>query len=174
MSFIFTGLERIEGFALPDGWEIITEYFYCKNFQLKNDLLEFNCDGYIGRAQGNVRRSRLFKDKQLVCIAIEENPHYLPPEEIKRLNDEEEYIGIEFERTMKFPNGYVSKIEYWNSILEQEPNKGIYHSKYRRISLFDENNEVIIDIIQDNPNFGKKPYDNEKMERYKNNPHILI
>ena len=168
MALLFTGLERIEGFQFPDNWEIITHYFYCKNFYLKNDLVEFLCDVHKSRAEGNVRRSKLLKDKKIVSIAIEENPHYLSPDELKRLWDEEKYIGEEFERTMKFPNGYVAKIEYWNSILEQEPNLGIYRSKYRRMILFDENNEIIVDTIQKNPDFGKTPYNKTGLENYLN------
>lgn len=163
MIFLNTGLEKIEGFSFPNQWKIITDYIYSES----KSLDDYNYDVNKGRAEGNFRRSKLYNEHMLISETIEDNPHYLPDSEIRRLMDEEKLFGEEFERTMKFPNGYVAKIEYWNSIDKQEPNKGIYHSKYRRLVLINNKNQVISDVIQDNPNFGKTPFDKEAFERSK-------
>ena len=156
---LIPGLEMIEGFLFPNNWMIISDYIYSEHEPIIDSDGQLGC----GRARGNFRRSKLFNDNILVSEVIEDNPHYLPSEEINRRNDEGKFLGEEFERTINFPNGYVAKIEYWNSKDNQEPNRGIYHSKFRKLILFNENNQVISEVIQKNPNFGKTPYNKEEI-----------
>ena len=153
----------IDGFLLPNNWEVISDYIYSKN----ESIIDSEHQLGRGRARGNYRRSKLFKDNILVSETIEINPDYLPPDEIKRLTEKGEFIGEEFERTINFPNGYVAKIEYWNSKDEQKPNLGIYRSEYRKLILLNEKNQVISEVIQKNPNFGKTPYNKEELSYFR-------
>ena len=157
---LIPGLETIEGFPFSDNWEIITDYIFSET-----GFIDYSCE-MGNRAVGNLRRSRLFKDGNLISEAIETKSH-ISREEVVKLIDEGKVIGEEFERTMNFPNGYVAKIEYWNSKNKQDPNLGIYRSKYRRMILLDEKNQVIADVIQENPQFGKTPYTREKERWYR-------
>ena len=159
MIFI-PGLETIEGFPL-DEWEIITDYFFSES-----GVIDLYCEGG-NRAVGNIRRSQLFKDGNLISEAIENNPHYISREEVVKLIDEGKFIGEEFDRTMNFSNGYTAKIEYLNSKNKQGSKGSIYSSKYRRLVLLDDKNQVLVDVIQDNPQFGKTPYTREKEKWYR-------
>ena len=159
---LISGLETIEGFSFSDKLEIITDYIFSES-----GLVDSKCQGNVGRSLGNIRRSQLFKEGNLISEAIEDNPNHLSYEEIDKLIDNGEFIGEEFERTMNFPNGYTAKIEYWNSKNKQDPNLGIYRSKYRRMILLDEKDQVIVDVIQENPQFGKTPYTREKERWYR-------
>lgn len=157
---LIPGLERVEWFTFPDNWKIITEYIFSESGSIDSSCNLGN------RASGNLRRSKLFKDDFLINESIENNPNYLLSSEIKRLNDEGKFIGEESERCINFPNGYAAKVEYWNSKEEQEPNLGIYRSKYRRLILLNENSQVISEVIQKNPNFGKVPYNKEELNQF--------
>ena len=163
---LITGLERSEIFPFSNNW--IIETFY--SFSETESMEDPNRKRYVARAEGNLRRSCLYKDNILISEAIENNPHYLSSNEIDKLIDEGEFIGDEFERTMNFPNGYVAKIEYWNSKNKQDPNLGIYRSKYMRMILLNETNHVIVDVLQENPHFGETPYTREEEEWYNHSP----
>ena len=159
---LIPGLERVECFPFPNNWKIIADYIFSES-----GVIDSNCN--LGnRSSGNLRRSKLFHDGILISESIEDNPHYLSNEEIAKLIDEGEFIGKEFERTMNFPNGYVAKIEYCNSKDKHDDNLGIYRSKYMRMVLLDENNQVVVDVIQKNPHFGETPYTREDENWYKN------
>ena len=158
---LIPGLERSEWFKFPDNWKIITDYIFSES-----GVIDSNCS--LGnRAVGNLRRSKLFKDNILISESIENNPNHLPSSEIKRLNDKGEFIGEEFERTINFANGYVAKIEYSHSENKQQINQGIYFSKYRHMILLNEKNHVVSEIFEENPNFGKKPYNKESANYFR-------
>ena len=159
---LIPGLERIEGFIFSDNWKIITDYIFSES-----GLIDSKCQGNMGRSAGNIRRSQLFKDGTLISEAFENNPHYISHEEIVNLINEGKFIGEEFDRNMNFPNGYVAKIEYLNSKNKQDTPGSIYSSKYRRLVLLDDKNQVLVDVIQDNPQFGKTPYTREKEKWYR-------
>lgn len=158
---LIPGLERVEWFPFPNNWKIITDYIFSES-----GIIDSNCT--LGnKASGNLRRSKLFHDGILISESIENNPNYLPLSEIKRLNEEGKFIGKEFERTINFTNGYVAKIKYSNSENKQEPNQGIYFSKYRLMALLNEEDQIVSEIIEENPNFGKKPYDKESADYFR-------
>ena len=160
---LITGLDKIEGFRFTNDLNIITDYMYSQSGSFDDSNLEV----YKEKARGNLRRSKLFKEGILISETIEDNPNYLSDERINELIDEGEFISEEFERTMKFPNGYVAKIEYLNSKEHSNSNLGSYRSKYMRMMLFDENNQIIVDVIQDNPHFGETPYTREDEKWHK-------
>ena len=159
---LIPGLERSEIFPFSNNWIIETFYTFSESKSMDNP----DCRNYVGRANGNIRRSYLYKDNILVSESIEDNPHYLPLDEINKLIDNGKFIGEEFERIMNFSNGYVAKIEYANSKNKQDSNLGIYRSKYMRLKLFNENNQIIADVLQENPHFGETPYTREEEEWY--------
>lgn len=98
-------------------------------------------------------RSKLYKQGILVDESIEDNPNFVTYEDARKIKDQGKFVGEEFERVIHFTNGYFAKIEYWFSKEKQDPNLGNYDSKYRRVVLFNEFQQIISEIIDKNPRY---------------------
>ena len=110
-----------------------------------------------GRSSDHFRVLKLFKDGTLVSESIEKNPSYIPEDTQLRMLEDHVIIGEDYEQVFNFPNGYSAKIEYWISPTERDSEHGFYTAKYRRMILSDENDNIISDIFEDNPNYT--PFD---------------
>ncbi len=147
MGGFLKGYERHEKFMLPGEWEILIDYGGDARFPREKIIWGYE------KGISTHMRSKLFKQDIFITEAIEKNPNYVTYEEYTKIRDQGKFIGEEFERIIHFPNGYVAKIEYWFSKEKQDPNLGNYGSKYRRLILFNEFNQIISQIIEGNPSF---------------------
>lgn len=147
MSFKHLGNADVEKFFLPNGMYLQIDY----------GIIYWEDNKYhpfYTRYSGSCRRSRLLTNQDnIITEVIEKNPDMLSYERQCEIIEEGLYIGDEFERVINFPNGFSVKIEYWKSINGRDENFGMYDSKYRKTILFDENDNVLSEIMEDNPHF---------------------
>lgn len=156
------GGEIAEGFYFPNNWSVHVDYGM--NMEI---MPLFNYDAIddsslptedmlfhrMGRSSDHFRILKLFKDGKLISESIEKNPSYIPEDTQLKMLEDHVIIGEDVERVFNFPNGYSAKIEYWISPTEQDSNHGFYTAKYRKLILSDDNDNIISDIFEDNPNY---------------------
>ena len=147
MSVNYLEFQKKELFELPNNWIIQISYGLIFHPKIHNntEFMEVK-----SRSTAPLRRCRLYKNNILIDEIIEDNPCYIEPYSNNLCRPFWHMLGEEFERIIKFSNGLIFKIEYWDSKKKQEPNRGIYHSKYRKLILFNEQNEIFSVIMEDN------------------------
>lgn len=136
-----------EQFNFSNGIYLIMDYCI-KDDKFKDPLIP----GFA-RWDATLRRSILYDNNKIMSEVIEDNPDYISPEEELKLNEMGIIKGDEFEKVVNFPDGKVAKIEYWITPEKRDENFGRYAANYRRSVLFDENGEIISEIMEHNPNF---------------------
>ena len=142
--------QKSELFYLNNDWRIEIYYGFINDPQFPDN------DKFINmktRLSGVLMEVKLFKDNILIDNQIEANPGYCSHENKIKHDAAWQNKGNEFERKIYFDNGYMFKIEYWFSKNKQEPNRGIYHSEFRKLILYNQNKEKISEIIEKNPNY---------------------
>ena len=111
--------------------------------------------GYMpsfNRCSAQYRRSQILdSDKNILSEIIENNPDKISEEEEKELHENHLRIGDELEKVVSFPNGNVAKIEYWLTPKYKGENSRRLNANYMRSVLFDENGEIISEIMERNP-----------------------
>lgn len=158
------GNEEEEEFNLPNGYYIKMDY----------GVPNFDGD-YIPitkRFNGTHRRTVLYDENmKIISQVLEDNPDRVDDEEFFNGPKDDLLWGNETEKVIPFDDGKVAKVEYWITPYKFDSHFGRYETKFRRIVLFDENKEIISEIIEDNPNYRKdgkyliKPnYSEEELE----------
>ncbi len=150
MSIIDDSNPRYELLKLPNHFCIKIDYGVMDDgsWSGKKQYLEY----FAQRLSGSYRRSRLFNEyDELITEVIEKNPDYLSEEEEKKLEQKGLTRGDETGKLIKFDNGMVAKVEYWDTPEKQAKGPARSSAYYRRIILFDENNEIISEIMEENP-----------------------
>lgn len=117
---------------------------------IKNEFIPFT------RYSGQQRRSTIYDgENNIVTQAIQDNPDKIPDEELLHIHEDGLLVGDEYERVVNFDNGWVAKVEYWMTLDARDENFGRYAAKFRRIVLFDENQEIISEVFEKNPHYRK-------------------
>lgn len=143
---------RRELLELPNNFYIKIDYGVMDDgsWSGKKQYLEY----FAQRLSGLYRRSRLFNEHdELITEVIEKNPDYLSEEEERKLKQKGLTRGNETGKLIKFDNGMVAKVEYWDTPEKQAKGLARYSAYYRRIILFDKNNEIISEIMERNPHY---------------------
>ena len=144
MSYRRIGDEISEEYYLPKGMYITVDYGI-----VIPDTGEYEC--MFSRYMGTYRRSQLKTNSdEIITEVVEKNPDYAEYENQENISDENYRWGDEFERIIKFNNGYIAKIEYWKSLNERDQSFGRYDAKYRKIILLNET-DVLFEFMEDNP-----------------------
>ena len=142
----YKGSYIYETFEFPEGLCIKMDYGV-----IDPDFVEPYLDGFE-RFVGSYRRSRLFDGDKLITEVIEDNPDLLTDEEEERLKEKNIEHGDVFDRIINFDDGKVAKIEYWATPQYRDKNYRMYNADYRKLILLDENNEIISEVMEENPN----------------------
>lgn len=143
-----------EKFQLPNGYYIVMDYGLLDVHGLTNGIK----NEFIGMSRygGNQRRSILYDDENnVITQAIQDNPDRIPDEDIFHIHEDGLLVGDEYERVVNFDNGMVAKVEYWMTLDSRDENFGRYAAKFRRIVLFDKEQEVISEVFEKNPHYRK-------------------
>lgn len=139
------------------------DFINLPKFKIHIDYGEMDDGSFSGKKQylrlserytGEYRRSQLLDyHGNFISECIEKNPDFECDTTDNYFIAAELKIGNEFERLINFDNGYVAKIEYWQSINNHDSKFGIYDAKYRKTTLFDNGNNIISEVMEDNPHF---------------------
>lgn len=153
MSGWIIGDMRTEKFELPNKYVILIEYGMVdldgSIRGVKNKFLQI-----FTRYSGNDRRTILYDDdRNIISESIESNPDFVKDDEWVSIPEQGLLFGDEFEKVIHFQNGMVAKIEYWKTPENRDEHFGRYAAKFRRTVLFDENGEIISEIMERNPNY---------------------
>ena len=117
---------------------------------IKNQFIRFT------RYSGQHRRSTLYDEEDhVITQTIQENPDRILDEDLFHVHEDGLLAGDEYERIVNFDNGMVAKIEYWMTLDARDENFGRYAAKFRRIVLFDKNQEIISEVFEKNPHYRK-------------------
>lgn len=145
MSYIIPGDSRVEKFDFPNHMQVKVDY---------GIIWEGNYEPFFERYSGSLRRSQLLDfNGDIITEVIEDNPDELEAGEELKILKSRNRPGDEFERIIHFTNGYTAKIEYWVTPTKRDKNFGVYHAKYQRRVLLDENKNIISEIMDYNPNY---------------------
>lgn len=147
MVVIYPEFQQHEIFELPNNWDIEINYGFIFHPRIPDNTDFINAKS---RSTAPLRKCRLYKQDILIDEITEDNPLYIEPYSNNLCCPSWHRIGEEFERIIKFSNGFVFKIEYWYSKKKQEPNRGIYYSNYRKLILFNEKNQIISEVMEKN------------------------
>lgn len=79
-------------------------------------------------------------------------------------------IGDETEDLINLPNGMIIIIDYGDKNLDAFGVSGRYISKHRRVRLFDTKEQLISELIEDNPHKENIPDDTFEG----NNPNVIL
>ena len=140
--------KKYEFFELPNNWKIEIYYGFIDDPRFPGNTEFLNVKT---RTSGQLRKIRIIKDNILLEEKIENNPAFLSDK--NKIYASWSIDGEEFERKINFDNKYIFKIEYWFSKNKQEPNRGIYFSKFHKLILYNYDREIISEIIEENPNY---------------------
>ena len=106
------------------------------------------------RYSGSMRRSQLLDNNgNIISEIIEKNPDELSYEKKRNILSKGLKPGDEFERIIRFVNGFTAKIEYWVTSTKRDKNFGRYDAEYQKTILLDENNNIISENMVYNPYF---------------------
>lgn len=142
------GNDREEEFYLPNGHYIKIDY----------GAIDFK-GKYIPltkRFNAIYRRSILYDDNlKIISQVIENNPDYIDDNVWLKGPENGLLFGNELEKIIHFDDGKIAKVEYWITPEKREENFGRYETKFRRVVLFDEEGDIISEVIEDNPNYRR-------------------
>ncbi len=136
-------------FRLPENY--IIELNYVRPFEYEGKK------SYVFHASSRISadcvQKVIWKDNIKIYDEIEENVHKLKYKDYRKLKLEGKPKEFELERIVNFGKEFSLKIEYWHSKDKQEPNLGNLESKYRRLILFNSEDNIISEVIEKNPNY---------------------
>ena len=138
-----------EKFRLPDKY--IIELNYLRPFE--NEGKKQYARKVQNRTSADCVEKIIWKNNIKIYDKIEKNVHKLEYKDIRKLKLEGKPEDFELERTVNFGNEFTLKIEYWHSKDKQEPNQGNLDSEYRRLILFNSEENILSEIIEKNPNY---------------------
>lgn len=139
-----------ERFRLPKNYVI--ELNYLRAYEAEDGKVRY-VDSVMDRSSADYVQKVIWKDNIKIYNEIEKNFHKLEYEDIQKLELECKPEDFELGRTVNFGNEFSLEIEYWHSKDKQEPNRGNLESKYRRLILFNSEDNIISEVIEKNPNY---------------------